>query len=136
MHCASCAALIERSLNKKSGVIRATVNFAAEKATVVFDHSVTNPSELIDVVKKAGYDARVITPEDREKENQRKREEVMAQWRIFLISLFLSSPMMYFMFLDFFKWLPGAITLPPYFGIISLILSLIHIFRFSSLKLF
>jgi copper chaperone CopZ len=68
MHCASCAALIERSLNKKNGVIRATVNFAAEKATVLFDQSVTNPTELIDVVKKAGYDARVITPEDREKE--------------------------------------------------------------------
>jgi len=124
MHCASCAALIERSLNKKNGVIRATVNFAAEKATVLFDHSVTNPTEFIEVVKKAGYDARVITPEDREKENQRKRKEVMAQWRIFLISLFLSSPMMYFMFLDFFKWLPGAITLPPYFGIISLILAI------------
>jgi Cu+-exporting ATPase len=124
MHCASCAALVERSLNKKSGVIRATVNFAAEKATVLFDRSETNTTELIDVVKKAGYDARVITPEDREKENQRKREEVMAQWRIFLISLFLSSPMMYFMFLDFFKWLPGAITLPPYFGIISLILAI------------
>lgn len=124
MHCASCAAIIERSLNKKNGVIRATVNFAAEKATVLFDHSVTNPTELIDVVKKAGYDARVITPEDREKENQRKREEVMAQWRIFLIGLFLSLPMMYFMFLDFFKWLPGAIALPPYFGIISLILAI------------
>ncbi|NLJ39581.1 MAG: heavy metal translocating P-type ATPase, partial [Candidatus Atribacteria bacterium] len=124
MHCASCAAIIERSLNKKNGVIRATVNFAAEKATVLFDHSVTNPTELIDVVKKAGYDARVITPEDREKEKQRKREEVMAQWRIFLMSLFLSSPMMYFMFLDFFKWLPGAITLPPYFGIISLVLTI------------
>lgn len=124
MHCASCAAIIERSLNKKNGVIRATVNFAAEKATVLFDHSVTNPTELIDVVKKAGYDARVITPEDREKEKQRKREEVMAQWRIFLIGLFLSLPMMYFMFLDFFKWLPGAIALPPYFGIISLILAI------------
>ena len=124
MHCASCAALIERSLNKKSGVIRAMVNFAAEKATVLYDNSITNPTELIEVVRRAGYEARIVTPDDREKENQRKREEVMAQWRIFLFSLILSLPMMYFMFLDFFKWLPGAITLPPYFGIISLILAL------------
>ena len=122
MHCASCAAFIERSLNKKNGVIRATVNFAAEKATVLFDNSVVSPTELIEEVKKAGYDARIITPDDREKENQRKQDEIIAQWRIFLTSLFLSLPMMYFMLLDFFKWLPGALFLPPYFGIISLIL--------------
>ena len=37
MHCSSCAALIEKSLKKVDGVKEANVNFAAEKALVVFD---------------------------------------------------------------------------------------------------
>ena len=123
MHCASCAALIERLLIKTPGVVRATVNFAAEKATVFFDGASTSPAELIEAVQKAGYNAQVITSADREKENRRKQADIAAQWRTFLISLFLSLPMMYFMLLDFFKWLPGAYSFPPYFGILSFILA-------------
>ena len=37
MHCSSCAAIIERSLKKQSGVLEANVNFAAEKASVVYN---------------------------------------------------------------------------------------------------
>jgi len=36
MTCASCAARIERKLNKLDGV-HATVNFATERATVAYD---------------------------------------------------------------------------------------------------
>lgn len=37
MHCASCAATIEESLNKVEGVSKAAVNFATEKAYVEYD---------------------------------------------------------------------------------------------------
>ncbi|MEI6157922.1 MAG: HAD-IC family P-type ATPase, partial [Atribacterota bacterium] len=123
MHCASCAALIERTLRKTNGVQQVVVNFAAEKASVVYQENVTSPDELIRVIQMAGYDARVVTAANREKESHQKEEEIRNQWRIFLVSLALSLPMMYFMFLDFFKWLPGISTLPPYFGILSLLLS-------------
>ncbi|MEU9888497.1 heavy metal translocating P-type ATPase [Sphaerisporangium sp. NPDC051011] len=55
MTCASCAARVERKLNKLDGV-RATVNFATEKAKVVHDGGVT-PAELVAAVEKAGYTA-------------------------------------------------------------------------------
>jgi Cu+-exporting ATPase len=59
MSCASCAARIEKGLSNVEGVSRATVNFAAEKATVVFHPSQTNLPHLIERVKDLGYGARI-----------------------------------------------------------------------------
>ncbi|HXX36497.1 MAG TPA: heavy metal translocating P-type ATPase [Thermodesulfobacteriota bacterium] len=59
MSCASCALKIEKRLAGVEGVSKATVNFAAEKATVVFHPDRTNLSGLIDKVKDLGYGARV-----------------------------------------------------------------------------
>src|SRR4030043_1477351 len=59
MSCASCAVRIEKGLSNVEGVSRATVNFAAEKATVVFHPSQTNLPHLIERVKDLGYGARI-----------------------------------------------------------------------------
>ncbi len=56
MTCASCAARIERSLNKLEGV-SATVNFATETATVSYDPSVVAPEQLVGAVERIGYHA-------------------------------------------------------------------------------
>jgi Cu+-exporting ATPase len=55
MTCASCANRIERKLNKLDGVT-ATVNYATEKAKVVFPGSIT-PEQLVETVEQAGYAA-------------------------------------------------------------------------------
>ncbi len=55
MSCASCAARIEKKLNKVGGV-QASVNYATEKAHVLAPDG-TTPAELIQVVEKAGYHA-------------------------------------------------------------------------------
>ncbi|MEV0609558.1 heavy metal translocating P-type ATPase [Polymorphospora rubra] len=59
MTCASCAARIEKKLNRLDGVT-ATVNYATEKATVRYDDTVT-PQDLITTVEKTGYTA-VLPP--------------------------------------------------------------------------
>lgn len=61
MTCASCAARIEKKLNKVGGV-EASVNYATERATVEADDSVT-ADDLIAVVEKAGYGARLPQPD-------------------------------------------------------------------------
>ncbi|HEX3780940.1 MAG TPA: heavy metal translocating P-type ATPase [Pseudonocardiaceae bacterium] len=61
MTCASCAARIERKLNKLTGV-RASVNFATERATVSHPAEVT-VEQLLDTVTAAGYRASAPTPE-------------------------------------------------------------------------
>jgi Cu+-exporting ATPase len=60
MTCASCAARIEKKLNKLDGVT-ATVNFATEKAAVTFPGTVT-PEDLIAVVERTGYTAALPAP--------------------------------------------------------------------------
>ena len=60
MTCASCAARIERKLNKLDGV-EATVNFATERATVNCDPSVTI-DELVGAVESIGYHAHPVAP--------------------------------------------------------------------------
>jgi Cu+-exporting ATPase len=63
MTCASCAARIEKKLNRLDGVT-ATVNYATDKATVELDpaHGVS-PDELVAVVEGLGYGASLPRPE-------------------------------------------------------------------------
>ncbi|GGU44797.1 heavy metal translocating P-type ATPase [Streptomyces coeruleorubidus] len=61
MTCASCAARIEKKLNRLDGV-EATVNYATEKAKVTFREDVT-VSDLIATVEATGYTAREPRPE-------------------------------------------------------------------------
>ncbi|MFY1685465.1 heavy metal translocating P-type ATPase [Micromonospora sp. WMMD730] len=60
MTCASCAARIEKKLNRLDGV-EASVNYATEKATVRYADGVT-PDDLIATVEKTGYTAVVPPP--------------------------------------------------------------------------
>ena len=60
MTCASCAARIQKKLNKLDGVT-ATVNYATEKARVSFPATVS-PEDLIKVVEQTGYTAALPAP--------------------------------------------------------------------------
>ncbi|MCL4397742.1 cadmium-translocating P-type ATPase [Patescibacteria group bacterium] len=106
MHCASCALLIEQSLNKTKGVQKANVNYAAEKARVTFDDSQTTIEDLVKAVEKAGYKAAL-------KENPLQHEEETVLFKKkFIAALILSLPLLVFMF-----WKP------PFYEYISLILA-------------
>ena len=60
MTCASCAARIEKKLNKLEGV-EATVNFATEQATARCAPEV-EVAELVGAVESAGYGAHLARP--------------------------------------------------------------------------
>ena len=60
MTCASCAARVEKKLNKLDGVT-ATVNFATERAAVTFPATIT-ADDLIAVVERTGYTAALPAP--------------------------------------------------------------------------
>jgi len=55
MTCASCVNTIEGALNSTEGVVKATVNFASEKATIEFDPQTLDVSELTKVIEGTGY---------------------------------------------------------------------------------
>ena len=60
MSCAACASAIEKAIQAVAGVHTASVNFAAEQATVHFDAQQTNLQAIQQAVTAAGYVAEPI----------------------------------------------------------------------------
>lgn len=94
MHCASCAGNIEGVLRKISGVKRAQVNFALEKAQIEFEPDKLSVQDLITAIEKAGYKAQV--PEESfDRERQQREKEVKTLKIKFIVSIILAGLLMY-----------------------------------------
>lgn len=123
MHCTSCAGVIEKELKKVNSVSMATVNFSTQKA-VVEHEGMAAMDQLVGAVKKAGYKAELMDEHAGMDHAHHHQMEAEATWKKkFFLGLTLSLPLLYFMLLDFFKWLPGSEALMPFVGIISLVLA-------------
>jgi len=61
MHCASCAANIQRKLAKTPGILEATVNYANEQANVELDPAQVSHTQIEKVVQSIGYTAHLQT---------------------------------------------------------------------------
>ena len=65
MTCANCANTITRTLKRTAGVTEANVNYASERAQVIFDPALVKEDQLVQRIRDAGYDvpqARVELP--------------------------------------------------------------------------
>ena len=89
MTCASCAARVEKKLNKLD-TVTATVNFATEKARVQFGDDVT-PEQLVATVEATGYQARLPEPSPGA-EDRTATDPTAALRQRLLICLALSIP--------------------------------------------
>jgi len=123
MTCAACASRIEKALNRVPGVA-ASVNFAIEKARVTLGANVS-PEALIGAVRKAGYDARVLTGDDKGAEKIRHAGQYRLELRRFWVSALLTLPLLAQMFAMFSgghqellpRWLQLALATPVQFWI-------------------
>ena len=91
MTCASCAARIERKLNKLDGV-SASVNYATEKAAVEYDAAVVQPEALVHAVEQIGYVARLPQAEAAEAEPVADRDPADALLPRLVVSTLLGVP--------------------------------------------
>jgi Cu+-exporting ATPase len=95
MTCAACANAVERAV-KKLGVEEVSVNFASEKAKVVYDPSKTRISEIKQAIAKAGYNALEIeTAQQKDQERERREKEVKSLWTRFIIAAVFTVPLFY-----------------------------------------
>jgi len=98
MTCASCAARIEKKLNRMDGVT-ASVNYATEKAKVSYAPSVT-PEDLVATVRATGYTATLPPPPSRDVdhppdgEQEVKDHEAARWWQRLIISAVLTAPVL------------------------------------------
>ncbi|MEH1015307.1 heavy metal translocating P-type ATPase [Micromonospora sp. CPCC 206060] len=118
MTCASCAARIEKKLNRLDGVT-ATVNYATEKATVHYPDTLT-PADLIGTVEKTGYTA-ALPPPPRSAatpaETAEPVDELRAARTRLLVSLVLTVPVIALAMVpawqfDYWQWLSLTLAAP------------------------
>ncbi len=127
MTCAACVKRIERSLSKVSGVQKADVNLATERATIEYNPAVTNKTEFKKAVEEIGYGVReIITKEENEADAQAEvREDEYKKLRQkFIIAAVLSLPVLViamshgrieFLNFDGVNWLQFVLTTPVVF---------------------
>ena len=95
MHCASCAVNIEKSIKKKSGVARASVNYANNSAQVEFDPEKISPEVIGQAVKEAG-DYKILD----DTEDTEDLAIVKKTYKKFLGAAILTVPLFLSMFFD------------------------------------
>ncbi|MDA0378247.1 MAG: heavy metal translocating P-type ATPase [Bacteroidetes bacterium] len=80
MTCAACALRIERRLGKTEGVSQAGVNYSAAEAVVSLEEGGPTVRQLVDVIRRTGYDVRTSKAETRfEGSDARQRAEALKQ---------------------------------------------------------
>lgn len=95
MHCASCAANIQRSLRKQPGVSEATVNYANEQAMVAYDEASVTTDQIAQAVAATGYTAHLhdhnhdLADEERAAELTQLKQK-LAVSGVLVIPLFIS----------------------------------------------
>lgn len=91
MSCASCAARIEKILNRLP-LTRASVNFAAQRAHVAFVPGIVGPDTFIARIEKAGFGATVLDDSLPVDEHARREQAWRAERNGFVLTLALSLP--------------------------------------------
>jgi Cu2+-exporting ATPase len=112
MSCASCAARVDKTLNRQTGVKQASVNYASAMALVEYDCQLTNPETLQRAVQEAGYDLYIAHEKavDEVEQAQKQHYESLKRRAIYalatsivimLIGMFLS----HYPFIPYLMWI-------------------------------
>jgi Cu+-exporting ATPase len=88
MTCASCAARVEKKLNRLDGVVLANVNYATELASVAYDSGHVRLPDLVRTVEAAGYTAALSS------DAEAKADLVRPLRTRLLVSLALTFPLL------------------------------------------
>lgn len=132
MSCAACAQRVEKAVKKLDGVTSASVNFATEKATVVYEPQTVRLSSIREAIEKAGYKALEINKQDAaDEDRQRKQKEIKVLRTKFIVSAVFSIPLLYiamapmikFIRLPFPAWL-APMQFPLLYALVELLLVL------------
>ncbi|VVC02715.1 putative copper-exporting P-type ATPase A [Candidatus Bilamarchaeum dharawalense] len=91
MHCASCASNIERRLKKLSGVTRANVNYATNKATIEYDEKIVGQDDFKKTVESLGYGIEK-EQDSREDESNNLRKKMLSSAILTIPILLLGLP--------------------------------------------
>jgi cation-transporting ATPase V len=118
MTCASCAARVEKTLARQTGVDEARVNFAGNRATVLYHPQKVNVEELEDAVERIGYGISPVDSQSGDTEDVYERDQrlwwrrVLLSWPLGLVVLGLG---LLYMEESWGRWSAFALTIPVQF---------------------
>jgi P-type Cu+ transporter len=117
MSCGSCAAQVEKRLNRIDGV-EAAINLATATATVAYPPGSVAPEDLVAAVTQAGYRARLPAPEG---EDDREGGGPRAPLARLAIAAVLSAPVLALSMIPALRfpgweWVALALTVPVVLG--------------------
>lgn len=96
MTCAACAQRVEKGIKKLEGITSVSVNFATEKATVVYNPQALRLSAIREAIEKAGYKALEMNKTNAANEDKvRKQKEIKTLWTKFTASTVFTVPLFY-----------------------------------------
>src|SRR3974390_3895735 len=78
MTCAACQHHVEGALQQTNGVKSAHVDLMANRASVVFDPQMASPEDLVEAIRRAGYDA--VLPRPGESDSAERTKETTASY--------------------------------------------------------
>jgi len=93
MSCSSCSAAVADSATSVPGVIDASVNFAADEATIEYNPVDTDLESIYEAVETAGYEP--VRPDSDESEEEHEsvaQREMAKQWRLVVFGGLLTAP--------------------------------------------
>jgi Cu+-exporting ATPase len=98
MSCASCVKKVEDALNGLEGVVRASVNFATERATVQYIPGAVSMADFRKAVKEAGYEILAMGKAEKEdivdREKKAREAEYIKLKRKFIFGVILLIPIL------------------------------------------
>ncbi|MGI6114231.1 MAG: heavy metal translocating P-type ATPase [Mahellales bacterium] len=96
MTCASCARTVEKSIGKLDGVEDVSINYATQRAKVIYDSNKVRLSQIKAAVEKAGYKALEIeTGKEVDEDKNRRLQEMKVLFRKFVIAAVFTIPLLY-----------------------------------------
>lgn len=146
MHCASCSAIITKKITKLEGIDSVNVNFATEKAKIIFDSEKIKIEDMNHEIEKLGY---TITPLEKDNSigmsgmnhgeymnlsaNKDAQEKEITEQKnktqfVILLALFIFVVMMWDIAARSFVFIPNLPIPMELFNIISMILATIVMF--------
>ncbi|MGW8437901.1 heavy metal translocating P-type ATPase [Nocardiopsis sp. NPDC055879] len=119
MSCASCAARVEKALNKQPGVAEAQVNFATTRARVSYRPQAVSVAELQSAVEKIGYRVEPVSAEEPAEAGETYGDEQAYWWRRLHLawppSLVVLVLAMFFSDVAWVGWTTFVLTVPVQF---------------------
>lgn len=105
MTCASCAKAIETELSKLDGVISSSVNFATEKASIVYDPKKVHVSSFKQTITKLGFKAVDTYKRSTADEDALRKHEELQNLKIkFIAAAIFCIPLFYISMAPMVPW--------------------------------